>query len=730
MWRIAAVRSAGFPFALLETLTKAHGEDEFVRSPRFLAALTWQNPGLLTNWMSEYAAALGRGERTHRSRPRRRAELIARYAQRYCAKNDTIGFFGAVAWAHFTDTGPDLRWSGTGLLRRHSVHLETWAAEAIAAAWRERPDLQDELPVRRVPSSSLGPGGFVRAQGSVSPLSRSATGLLAALDTHDRCGDVIRAAAAALPEYTADELMADLWELDRRGMVQLGFLIPCDAHPERHLRRHVAGLPASHPARAELMERLDALDRAHVRLAGTPPDTAPSALAAALSEADQALGSLSGAPLRRRPEAPTRRKRARAGPVLGRTSHYLDSRRDLDVTLGPGLRERLAGPLALVLDSARWLAAEIGDEVERMLHARFKELSRGTEPVSLGRLQFSAADVLSGARDWTDAIVEDFRLRWAECLPTSGRSEIAVRATDVAPRFDALFPPRRPRWAAARQHSPDLLLARRPGGRSRWVLGELHIGLNTLESRVFVTQADVPDELRDLTAWDHRSGRIVPLYPSDSPEVTSRTYPPTALDPPGLYRYWSYGPDQGHPLGADSIPAAELTVHDRDGALFARHHRGGWQAPVLEFYGEFLTALAVDLFSPRAPAPHAPRTRIDDLVVCRESWHLAPADLPDRGDLNTWLHSRGIPRHVFVKTPAEPKPVYVDFASPPLVDNLFRVARRLHADAAPFGLCVTEMLPGPEDLWLTDAEGAAYTSEFRVVAVDPRDTPSIFSRES
>jgi hypothetical protein len=31
---------------------------------------------------------------------------------------------------------------------------------------------------------------------------------------------------------------------------------------------------------------------------------------------------------------------------------------------------------------------------------------------------------------------------------------------------------------------------------------------------------------------------------------------------------------------------------------------------------------------------------------------------------------------------------------------------------------ISEMLPGPEHLWLRDAEGRRYTSEFRLVTVD------------
>jgi Lantibiotic dehydratase, N terminus len=154
---------------------------------------------------------------------------------------------------------------------------------------------------------------------------------------------------------------------------------------------------------------------------------------------------------------------------------------------------------------------------------------------------------------------------------------------------------------------------------------------------------------------------------------------------------------------------------------------------VMEFFGEFLTALVVNCFKPRPPRPHVQRVRIDDLVLCRESWRFAAADVPVRSsggddarcrDLRSWAEDQGIPQLFFVKTAAEPKPMYVDLRAPLLVDNLVRVIRRARAggDARASQVEFTEMLPGPKELWLTDAAGRRYTSEFRMVAVDAQET--------
>ncbi|MGD0067774.1 MAG: lantibiotic dehydratase, partial [Streptosporangiaceae bacterium] len=61
--------------------------------PRFREAVTWQNPGLAQRLRD---AGVGT---SRRSQDRKRELLIANYLQRYCLKNDTIGFFGPVGWA-------------------------------------------------------------------------------------------------------------------------------------------------------------------------------------------------------------------------------------------------------------------------------------------------------------------------------------------------------------------------------------------------------------------------------------------------------------------------------------------------------------------------------------------------------------------------------------------------------------------------------------------------------
>jgi hypothetical protein len=105
--------------------------------------------------------------------------------------------------------------------------------------------------------------------------------------------------------------------------------------------------------------------------------------------------------------------------------------------------------------------------------------------------------------------------------------------------------------------------------------------------------------------------------------------------------------------------------------------------------------------------------------------------IADRGyqEVRDWAAGLGMPRHVFARTPLEKKPFYVDFCAPLLVGNLVRAVRRTVAESVPGDgpamVDIVEMLPRPEELWLTDSAGRRYTAELRVVAVDDRGVQQV-----
>jgi hypothetical protein len=498
--------------------------------------------------------------------------------------------------------------------------------------------------------------------------------------------------------------------LESAGVLRVGLRVPLDSRPERFVRDQLVAMPES-GHRTALLSRWGRVERA---LAAVSTADDAVSLRGRLADVADALGTASGRAVAPRPDlAPG-----------GRTPVYADSRRDLDVELGEELLDGLAVPLGVLLDSARWLAGQVGETVEHELRKRHRQLRGRLARVTLADLQFASADALRQGTDLLADVVTDFQLRWSEILPP-GTGDARVEPAEARRLADALFPAGGRLWAAARAHSPDLMLRSNPDGGVQWVLGELHVALNTLESRVFRTQCDDEAELVSLVAATGSPGRVVPVYPNSSRAVSARTYPPLALDPPGRYRYWSYGNDDGHPSGAVSTPATALLVGESGGDLVATAEDGAWSAPVLECYGEFVSALVVNLFRLRPRARYGARVSIGDLVVCRRTWRVPVTEVgpvprlradPGHDRLRAWARSHGMPRHVFVRTPAETKPFYVDFSAPLLVENLARAVRA----AAPDGWVeAVEMLPAPDELWLRGPGGERFTSELRVVAVDP-----------
>jgi hypothetical protein len=147
LWRDLAVRSAGFPvdgLAAFGAGDESARLSEVARDPSLREAMTWQNPAAVVNALDRVAEGAG----VSTSKSRRREDVVASYWQRYCAKNDTIGFYGPLAWGRIADApAPPLHARSGDLIRERSVHLESWGVQTLAAS------LDPELRVALGPRS-------------------------------------------------------------------------------------------------------------------------------------------------------------------------------------------------------------------------------------------------------------------------------------------------------------------------------------------------------------------------------------------------------------------------------------------------------------------------------------------------------------------------------------------------------------------------------------------------
>ncbi|OEJ97754.1 lantibiotic dehydratase [Streptomyces thermolilacinus] len=700
-----------FAQAAVET---AHHLQDIARTPAFREAVAWQNRPVLASGVAPFLAwtptAAGRT-----SMPRQREELVAHYWQRFCVKNDTIGFFGPVGWGRWDLEGPGVAVDpGEGLIAATEVYFAGWAIDALAARIDADPALREWVAPRRVPFVRVSDAEVTvpgRPARSVGPEAAAVLGLCDGLRP-------VRDIRAALPGVDVPAVLADL--VARRWVVWK-LEVPAGAHPERALRAWLDGVGDAE-ARGRWLAALDTLERGRdrVRAAEGADD-----VVAALAELEGGFAALTET-------AAVREKSAGTAPC--RAVVYADCRRAATVRAGRAVHEALA-PLEPLLTSSGWLTARLADAVMAEARGVYERLAEDG-PVDLASFWFACMPVLHGtARARADALQREFRDRWASVLAVPpGARRVHRSLADIAGPVAEHFgtgggAPPGAGWTAARYVSPDVMVAATgvdavERGDFELVLGELHLAANTLGASLFVHQHPDPGELVRLTGRDHPRPRLMPLLPKEHrSRLSART------------RHALVRPDDYHVALVDltsgagrprTVLSADVTVTERDGELVVVLPDGA-RFPAVDVFAHVLTTLAMDLFQILPEDGHTPRVTVDRLVVARETWRLPGPDLDfaDEKDearrfvrARRWRARHGLPRYVFVVLPTEPRPFYVDFDSPVYVNILAKAVRRMVRKEPDGRAVVTEMLPTPEQAWLVDDQGRSYTSELRFVAVE------------
>ncbi|HEU4733131.1 MAG TPA: lantibiotic dehydratase [Kofleriaceae bacterium] len=702
--------------ALAEHHARAHrATSEALRrighDDRFRQAILWQNRSAVTtgiDWLLRQPVT------ATDSQTRKNERLVASYLQRYCVKNDTIGFFGPVGWARLVDHPAIAQRPGASLVASREVYYEYWAIDALAARLSEDPDLRPFIAPRLLPR--------FRVEGTTlhHPIERRAELPAGLAAVAARC-DGVRTARELAREVSGDpalglageaEVFGALEELAASKIIHWEIEIPTAVvHPDRHLAALLARVEDGE-ARRRAEAVLDELHRHRAAVAA----------ASGAPELDAALAAFDAA-FTRATETSSRRAHGRS--YAGRTPLYEDCRRDLDLELGRPVLDRLAAPLELLLHSARWFTHEIAARYRSALAAIYRGLRGHGDPgVDFARFWQAVPALFPGGGAAGSIVAEvrdELHRRWAAALAVD-RAERSVQrdAAALAGEIERAFAAPCPGWPAARHHSPDVMIAARgpdaiERGEYLIVIGELHTGFCTVAQPLFVKQHPHSDELIAARAADIPRVCIAPVW---SKAVTRGDY--YSLLPGDLDL--EVGETRSARPRAQVVSGAQLVVEERDGALEVVTRDGARRFDVIAFLEHHLIAESFGAFSPVAPAPWTPRVTIDGVVIARETWRVAPAELAWPAleapaarfvAARRWARSLGMPRWVFVKTPEEVKPVYVDFDSTIYVEMLAKQLRGASAAA------LSEMLPATEDAWIVDAAGERYTGELRIAAVDP-----------
>jgi len=677
LWRHALVRGAGFPFALLDEAFRSGDPAAWWRvaaDARFREAVTWQNRLAVETALD---GLLRRPPGTDNAKTRQQQRLAAKYLQRYCAKNDTIGFFGPIGWA---TVGGDAHFApGPTLLSARATFLEPWCALALARAADDETRLQ--APVT-IPGHLRLSGKKLITPDAVLPLTDDEVQLLQAAD-----GRPAAALLAACHSERSEESphRGDSSPSSRLGMTHWRAVL--ERLAARNIVRWEFPVTISHEPDRQRPAELRALRDDVARAAGDP-----AALGRALESLERAF------------EARTKIAPRRGG-TFARSLVFEECRRSISMDLGTAAIERIAPALHVVLRIARWYTFAIGTRVARAL------LREHRKRVPLPAFWRSTIPIFEDeVAPAIDAVSAQLRRKWQTMFADRQHLDVDAAGAFVARHFRAPCPG----WPGARHHAPDLMWSARSAeellaGGGTPLLSELHPGVTPLTTLSVLSHCPVRDEL--TAEWD-----------ADFPEplvspIPWEQFARSSQDARLAKRHWHL--DIGDDFASERPPeqvlrAADFDVVANDGRLVAVQRKGALRLDLLRVFERRIKMRATAAFSLSDDAERTPRRTIGPLVVQRAQWRVESLPFRDRDGAAAWRETMGIPERVYVRVPGEMKPIYADLASPMSVDMLVRFAA-----GAP-RVSISEMFPGPDGLWLRDAEGNAYTSELRCIAVDPR----------
>ncbi|HEV2635880.1 MAG TPA: lantibiotic dehydratase [Actinocrinis sp.] len=744
VWGIGLLRSAGFPVSGLSRLggpqaaaaaarqrSGAAGPEEFVAAyeadvraesaqlariaadERVRLAIAWQNRtvyGLLDS-----LAAVGLQE----SKRRRRERTLALYWQRYCAKAETIGFFGPAAWISVGRTKQAMAVEpGPGLVGDSRVFFERWAIAELAEWMAAQPGARWWFPPMLRPDVHLDGANLLLPNHGVLRLREDEVLVLAHADG-DRNGEALVAALVAEegwdPGTARGRVDKALARLSRQRVLTWDSNIPVDVRAEEILRRRVRAV--SDP---DLYTRFEAvlaeLDRLRERI-DRAPDSA--ALAEALDRLDEFFVATTGAAA----------SREQGKMYAGRTLCYQDTLRDVRMDLGADFLDAVARPLGLVAETADWFADRLAELVEeqvvQLVRAAAARSRSGT--VALADVWTQILALFWGEHATpVHAATRELALKWREVLdldPAFDGPRVRLSTARIEQRVREVFAAGPRRWPHLAVHSPDLQVVAPSvdavnAGGYEVVLGELHASLATLDLPFLDWTAD-RGSLRDKVNAAIGAPRLVPLLPTIWKRNSGRMVPAPIGAADRLIGFTRAPFDDRTRID----PAVAIELREQDGAVTATTPDGRvWRIP--ELLGVPISIIAADAFKIGLDRPHTPRITLDELVLFRETWRVPVGSIPLPGKpdrhrdylaVRQWLAEHSLPDHAFVKFPEEVKPALVDFTSPTLVlsfATVARTARQLDASAV---VTLSEPLPAPSgESWLPDRDGEHYISELRL----------------
>lgn len=691
--------------------------ERFVRDEALRDTLFALNPGssaMIEHWLDRISP----DPADWRVKDRTKVDPLTLYLQRVCAKNDSTGHGGPFAFGTIDADTDGLR--STEVPLRHHAFLARWAAETILGWYTATHPVPADATPRRAP-------GVAITDNTVDYLHLDHT-------QHGDINQVIKTRICPVELSAADRDVLAYCD-GARTVEEIGAAVGTDARPSLS-RLADLGLVIPGPEIAygiadpmpiltglaatenspELREMVSCCaETLRVQAAGDRAERRRT-----LQELARLLEQTTG----------TMSDRGQGGFYQDRAPIYEESIGRLgSLVLGRAVAERVREALPLITDAFLFLP-RLRHRLDHDVLAEWfaTRFPAGTASVNDYLRGFADDEPeLAPAFERVDRTLDDWHDRLREAAGAVG----AVGQDDDPERFQKFLTAHGPRLPAV--CDVDLMLAAAPGQAglaepSRLVVGEVHADEELLTHGMYAPFAaaaypNLADEvlaayqglLGDgemlMNATVRHANKTFARHPVHCPEIEAADRSPLG---PELRRQFAdllvcRGPDglrlveraTGRTVRLITVPLSWLRLPHNP----------------MEIFG-FPKRRTGTLFELR-PGEVLREVAFGDLVLSRRAWSVAAEPLQAKDARDAFLAVQrlrdhiGLPRHVFARTDGEGKPIYVDLDSPLLVRQLTRFAAR--TDFVRF----SEMVPGPEELWLR-AGGQSYTSELRFAAFDAR----------
>lgn len=609
---------------------------------------------------------------------------VASFVQRFCAKNETMSFFGPINYGLVDRAKPEgvhIEWSGPALIRARRTHVAFWVVRGLVNACMAQPDVASWLvPRRRLER---------RASRGDEPMSR----LIAASDGIKPCR--VLATELELP-------LPDLIELVRgahaRRLITHQLDVPSSSDdPIFELTERVAGIPGEAPRK--LVRELSELRALMEEYSWADParKVALNTIVEARLQERLNVSGAEAAAAQRRPD-----------DNRGEGHHFYVDRLPL--------REECCGDLKLTVGGQR--AAELEGKLQGTLDAlagaaiRTRDAARAALAKRMGKATLPFARVI--------AQFADGPIPYDTSLIDAVKAAITDPTVDEV-KIDSAKLPKTPLDGHSLVTSIDLLLEAR--GIEAWGRGDYKLIAGDIHDTALVwgwaLQFHPERKKVDASVVSALGKMDRPL-----PIVTALASRRSGLIPAEL-------PGPVIELGGVSsrasrwqLPFEDLMV-ESDGAT-ARLVSSFLGSEVLLYNGELESSVHTAFAIPRIRpikvdlGMHTPRLWIDDVMIQRRMWRLTDGQITRLIDcredkerfrvaIKIW-EELGLPSLSFAKFPGERKPVLADPASP-LVFRVFANLLKLRR-----AVVLGEMRPGPDGLWLQGNLGR-HTAELRCTYV-------------